>query len=105
LGIEVVKHYRTIYVVQPTHDLSDTRDFTNNLRFITNGNELVENLLPVIRESLKDFDPDQDAILAMGRVSANVLVGMILREKFPSKLIDLGIRNNESYQFIELEID
>jgi hypothetical protein len=83
--------FRRIYVAQPGHDFKKLLDYTDEVKFINTGLERIEAVPHAIRQSLADFAPDEDAIVAVGRANATLLLGVVLQEMFPGKEIVLGV--------------
>lgn len=98
--------FRTLYIVEPSHDLSVVKDYTDNIKFITTGTELVEGLAERVSASLEDFDPEEDAIIPMGRTSACLITGLILRSKIPKGgTVKIGVYKKDSkYVFVKVVI-
>lgn len=99
---ENTKKFRSIYVVEPVHDLSILKEYTDSVRFITTGGERVEELKNRIEEALKDFDGSKDAIIPMGRSSACIIAGFVLHNL--SSRATFGIYRLGGYEFIEVKI-
>jgi len=97
------KSFEALFVIEPSHDLSIMKKYTDTIRFISTGNERVEDLPEKIKESLKKFNPETDAIIPMGRVSACLITGIILHSLFPFDLIKIGIYNRDDYIFLDIE--
>jgi hypothetical protein len=96
--------YRTIYIVQPSHDFSLLKGLCRDIRFLTTGYEPTSSLLPKLEEGLKDFDPDKDAIVAVGKVTTCLLAGIALA-RFGH--LTLGIYSKDdfeggSYQWLKI---
>ena len=98
---EFVERFKNIFVVEPSHDISPLSKHSNNLKVITVGNESVADLYDVIIKSLETFDPSTDALIPMGRNTANLITGVILSKLFPGREITIGIYNQGSYIFLE----
>jgi len=100
--------YRTIYVVQPVHDFSPLTISTKNIKFITNGKELVEDMPEVIAEALQGFDPFLDAVIPVGRSIICMLVGAELAKRFKGQYITFGlfrtVNEQKNYAFMEVLI-
>jgi len=92
--MEEANKFRTLFVVEPSHDLSITKKYTDNVKFITTGTELVE-----------EFDPKLDAIIPMGRTSACLIAGLFIRSKIPKgEKVKIGIYRSDAYIFIDVEV-
>jgi len=77
-----MKKFRRIYVVEPAHDVTKLSKHTNEIRFLTSGDEPSDKLFEHILKAISDFNPKCDAILPIGRVMTNVLVGLAIGECF-----------------------
>lgn len=103
--MEEANKFRTLFVVEPSHDLSITKKYTDNVKFITTGTELVEELPERVSVSLEDFDPKLDAIIPMGRTSACLIAGLFIRSKIPKgDKVKIGIYRSDAYIFIDVEV-
>ena len=85
------KAYRNIYIVQPSHDFAGLKLWAKDLRYITTGYESAAELEDRIRSVLENFDPHQDAIVAVGRSNAVLVTGIVLRSMFPDADITFGV--------------
>jgi len=96
--------FRCVYIVEPSHDFSKARDSTKRVTFLSTGDEKVFELKDVMEKMLEDFDPEKDAIIPMGRVSASLLAGLILGNKFPGHTINVGIFSTSGYIFEKVKM-
>jgi hypothetical protein len=98
---EEEKKFKRLYVVEPSHDVSVLKSYTNNVIFMTTGNELVSELEQKIYENLEEFHPEEDAIISMGRTVACLLTGLLIGSLYPWQEITYGIyRGEELYEFV-----
>lgn len=104
--MEENEKFRTLYVVEPSHDLSIAKEYTDTVKFVTTGTELVDQLMDRISASLENFDPEQDAVIPMGRTSACLITGLILRSKIPKGgIVKIGVYKKDSkYMFVDVEV-
>lgn len=73
--------FRYIFILEPAHDydFSSLYDQAEQVRFLTSGRELdVAHTSKKIGESLAEFDANQDALVATGRVYPCILLGIQL---------------------------
>lgn len=85
--------YRTIYVTQPAHDYSLLAKYCKQVKFMMTGKEdNLQRALEVCLDSLKDFQPDKDAIVVVGKVNGAFLAGIAMQKLFPSGItFDMGV--------------
>lgn len=68
--------FRQILVVEPTHhDLSSLNRYSRRVRYLTSGFADDESISAQILEELRDFNPETDAIIPMGKLLSNILLG------------------------------
>lgn len=80
-----------ILVLQPTHDFSPLRKYSDRIEFLTTGYESSwAQVKSSLEKNLNGFDPDTDAIVAVGKVNSAVILGMVLQSRFPDKPIRFG---------------
>jgi hypothetical protein len=101
--------FRRIFVLQPSHDFSLLREFTEQIEFVTTGYETVEELENSIEEKLIAFIPTEDAVVVVGRVNAAFVFGAKLQEMFPSETIHVGVYKKDdlgdkTYNWIEINL-
>lgn len=110
--------FRKLFVVEPTHDISILSKYCNQVVFLTNGEEKTEELAQKIPLMLKDFNPDEDALIPMGRVASCTIAGiaistLISRDHFRTDerigtdhnpIIMVGLYRGSEYSFIGMEI-
>lgn len=101
--------FRRIYVAQPGHDFQLLLNYTDEVKFINTGLERLGHVPDTIRQSLAEFNPEQDAIVAVGRANATLLLGVALQEMFPGQNITLGIYRSkvmtrEEYQWVSVKM-
>ena len=99
--------FRSIYVVQPCHDFSLLAKHAQQVRFMTTGTERFQELGHAIREGLSGFDPEKDAVVAVGKVNACFLAGAVLREltEEPVWLGVYGTKDGEKvYEWEQVEL-
>ncbi len=90
------KRFRYIWIVEPGHDFSSLRNECEKIRFMSTGNEEIEELSETFEKVIENFEPQKDAIVAVGRVNSCLFVGAKLHHYFEGLQITLGI-----YQAIE----
>lgn len=95
-------HYRTIYVVEPSHDLTALKPYTDNIELLTSGYENVFDLAEKIQRNLASFDPKLDAIVPIGKLISTMLTGMVLRELVGNQPVRIGMYHNKDYEFIAI---
>lgn len=87
-----MRKFKTIFILQPTHDFSKLVIYASNLRFLTTGKERqTQEELKGIKEALVDFDPAQDAIVTAGRTFVALLTGTILQSMFQGQTVTVGL--------------
>lgn len=94
-------HYRKIFVVEPSHDLSALRKYTDEIVLITTGYENVTDIYKKVEESIKGFDPLLDAFVPVGKLVTTFAVGMAL-QKLVNEPIIVGIYKNKDYEFMQI---
>lgn len=102
--------FRSVYVGQPGHDFSALLQHTDQIKYLTSGWERLEHIPDAIRTALEEFDPDQDAVVAVGRANATMLLGVELRSMFPGEEITLGVYRSkvvdqEEYQWVSVKME
>ena len=107
--------FRKLFVVEPTHDISILSKYCNQVVFLTNGEEKTEELAQKIPLMLEDFNPDEDALIPMGRVASCTIAGISIALRV-SKLrledvevsnlpiIMVGLYRGSEYSFVGMEI-
>lgn len=96
------EYYRKIFVVEPSHDLSALKNYTDNIELLTTGYENPEDLSIKIENNLKDFDPSTDAFVPIGKLISTMLAGMILQRISRNMPIKVGIYKNRTYEFMSI---
>jgi hypothetical protein len=99
------ERFKTLFVVEPSHDLRTMRAYSDDIRLITTGDEKVDELEQKISEALVDFNPLTDAVIPMGRVSACLIAGRRLGELFPDKEIMVGTYHGGEYMFTPIGVN
>ena len=100
--LQEIKRFQTIYVVQPSsHDFSALKKYTDNIVFLSTGYEELEDLPLIIRENLRDFCADTDAIVPAGKIIWSFMAGLVLSNEKCS--LTLGIFTDKDYVFEEVE--
>jgi hypothetical protein len=100
-------HFRTIFVVEPTHDISVLSKNCSQVVFLSKGDEKIETIAETMASKLLEFNPDEDALVPMGRVSACAIAGVLLSNRFrgdPRVVVMIGIYTGNKYIFIPLEV-
>lgn len=104
---DTIPKFRKLFVVEPTHDISLLGKYCDNIIFLTNGDERIENVSERMDAKLEDFDPDDDALIPMGRVSACSMAGILLANKLKGgfkSIVMIGVFAGTKYIFIPLEV-
>jgi hypothetical protein len=101
---EETKRFRKVFVVEPSHDLTALKKYTDDIRFITTGYEDIGKIGEKIDKNISEFDPSQDAIVALGRVSVCMLIGICIAKKFPDKKMEFGVYSNKDYTFEAIQL-
>lgn len=83
--------FRKVLVLQDGHDFSALENYTDDIVFVTTGEETVRGAALAIREALEEFDPDTDAIVPVGKIAVSFLAGMLVTKMFPGKEITIGL--------------
>jgi hypothetical protein len=79
--------------------------YTSQVTILSTGVELAKDLLEAMGEKLNKFDPEQDAIIPMGRAYACLLAGMLLSSRLdPGTKIAMGLFKGNGYIFNEVEL-
>jgi hypothetical protein len=101
MNSQTQEKFRTLFVVDPSHNVGvAARNNSDNIVFITTGDEDVECLEERISKVLLDFDPKRDAIIPIGKVASCLEVGIILGRMFRHSDIVFGIYQHGLYKFI-----
>ena len=88
--------FRNIYVIVPTrHDLSKLIAEGNKIIHCTTGYEQLEEIIPTVLSNAKDFDPDMDAVLAVGKVNWCMLAGIAFAKLAEGQPVTIGSFNNK----------
>lgn len=105
--------FETIYVVQPCHDFSSLAEHAKQIRFLTTGQEDMNKINATIEANLKEFEPETDALVAVGRVNSCLIAGIALGKLFAGKTIEIGIYGNtgereqgkrKGYQWLKIRV-
>ena len=103
------KPYRTAYVAQSTgHSFAPILEYCQNLKFLTTGYEQYDSqheLFDLIRESMKDYSPEQDIIVPVGAVISSFVIGFLAREKCEevgAAFLNLGIYADKQYSIVQI---
>jgi len=94
--------FRTIFVAEPSHDVSALKEYTHDIRFITTGYESIDNVHDAIVKNLQEFDPDQDALVPIGKVITSLMIGATLSKRFNGLPITVGVYKDKAYTFCKL---
>lgn len=97
-------YFRKIFVVQPSHDLSALKNYTDNIELLTTGYENAEDLAPKIELKLTEFDPDTDAFVPVGKLISTMISGMIIQKLVPDREIKIGIYRDRDYEFMSVGV-
>jgi len=100
-------HFRKVWVVMPTHNFNNLKEFTQDICFIATGYEEVSDLSAIVLNSLKDFDPNQDALVCVGKVNTVFVTGRIVQQIAGDRPVWIGVYNKEdgdlgNYQWVQL---
>jgi hypothetical protein len=108
--------FRRLFVVEPTHDIHILSRYCSQVVFITNGEEKTEDLAQKIPLMLKDFNPDEDALIPMGRVASCTIAGIAIASLSlklglnvnntvsSTPVIMIGLYRGNEYSFVGMEI-
>lgn len=107
--------FEKIFVVEPAHEVSILSKYSSQIIFVTDGGDKIEDISNRIESLIKDFNPDTDAIIPMGRAPSNFLAGLslvrylifqfITQKKVNTPVcITFGVYRNEEYTFITTEL-
>jgi len=94
--------FRTIYVAEPSHDISALSVYTDKIKFITSGFESVKDIERIVEENLKEFDPIMDAVVPVGRVISSLIIGMVLSKKCNGKPLNMAVYKDKTYTFTKI---
>ena len=96
------KMFHTIYVVEPSHDFSALKKYTDEIVFLSTGYEKLEDLPEIIRNNLNDFCAQTDAIVPVGKIIWTFVAGLVLAERKDNGKITVGIFSDRDYIFEEV---
>lgn len=99
--------FRTVYLTQPYHDISQAVDIAEQLKFCTTGGETtISEIILSIKKALENFDAEQDAIIPIGSARNNLLLGIILSGMMAGKTIKFGIYHKlgNYYQWVNIQV-
>lgn len=103
-----MKQYRTAYVTQPTkHSFSPILDLCERVEFITTGYEDDKNLKRIVKNALKNFDPEADVLVPVGSVITNLVVGIEvekLRQEKNCESVNIAIYHDQKYRIRNVEL-
>jgi len=100
-----MKRFRRLYLIEPAHDFTVAKLYTDQVIFVTTGEERVEELQGKITESLSDFCPTTDALIPMGKSSACLMTGLILPTlSLFGASVNIGVFRGDSYEFYEVTL-
>lgn len=72
------KFSRAFVCMHTSHDFSSLRELCDSVLFLSSGFEKDEDLVNQIDLFLRDFNPEEDIIVPVGRVAVSLVVGSIL---------------------------
>lgn len=108
---QYIRRFRKIFVVEPSHDVSILSRYSDQIVFLSTVEDKLNDLPDKISKMLSDFDPDNDAVIPMGRVSSCLIAGISIASKILSeiplgenRLIVIGFYSVSDYIFIEMRI-
>lgn len=94
--------FKTIYVVEPSHDFSALKPYCKRIAFLTTGYETPDELESTIRQNLKGFNHLSDAILPVGRVISCLVTGYVLMDKVPYWIGTYSKQAESPYRFTHI---
>ena len=103
------KPYRVAYIAQSSgHGFSPILEHCETLKFLSTGYELPGELIPTVREVLKDYSPEQDVIVPVGSVLSCFAAGLLAFEKckaLGSEFLNLGIYADKKYNIVQIGVE
>ena len=93
--------FRKIFVVEPSHDVSALKAHTDEIIMMTTGYEDMQTLPAKITGSLRDFDPELDAIIPVGKIIASFVSGVVLA-RMGQAPIWIGVYKDKRYTFLQV---
>lgn len=99
--IDDQKVFRKVFVVEPSHDFSALIDLCDEIVFLTTGYETLDQLPKAILNALVvgEFTPSMDAVLPVGKVTACLATGMVLRSITREPIFVGSYSKRNGYQF------
>ena len=105
--------FRKIFVLHYGKDFSLLKEFTDEIVFVTNGYEATEDLTQIIIEKVADFDPVQDAIVAVGKVNVSLITGIVISNLHPNSPIWIGVftksskkdKKSAQYHWLQIQLE
>jgi hypothetical protein len=103
---EDAMRYRSIYVVEPSHDVSALKKYSDKIILLTTGYEETKDLPVTISNMLENFNPAYDAFVPIGKLISTMIAGMAIQEKCLeyNSQVDVGIYKNKDYEFVAMGV-
>lgn len=96
--------FRKVFITQPSHSFQALFPYSTRLVFLSSGEEDFGEAVRMIEKYLEEFDPEQDAIIAVGKVNSNLALGTILAKLFPGQSVTIGIYDQGDYLWAKLSL-
>lgn len=96
--------FRKVFITQPSHSFQALFPYSARLVFLSSGDEGFHETLLSIAESLEEFDPEQDAIIAVGKVNSNLALGTLLAQRYSGQTVTIGIYDQGDYQWAKMQL-
>ena len=104
------KPFRTAYCFK-AYNFSSLKPYCEDIVVAIDGyGDHIDKIRAKLERMLKDYDPDKDLIVPVGRATDNVLVGQIVAQKVALKpkiqqSYVMGIYLDWSYKFYQIHLD
>lgn len=96
--------YVRIFIAEPSRDFSALTQYGEDFVFVTSGLEKIEDIQAKVEVELLKFNPDQDALVPIGRVATNMIIGVTLSKLFPGQTIKIAVYKDKDYIFLPLSL-
>lgn len=98
-----MKKFRKAFVTDPTHDVTAIAPYVDDIVFLLDGTETYDEVSSKVYATLGgEFVPQIDVIIPMGRIVANLVIGIVISSLYNKSLnkICIGIYTDHDYKFI-----
>ena len=89
--------FRTVLITEPGKDFSMVLEEAERIQYACNGFEDPERMTENIQDAVKDFDPEKDAWIPVGRIAAVAEIALTMARMYPDARICIGVYAKGEY--------